>query len=76
MVDLYISYSFISWISDGSKLWISEICQHKMIERIDDKILRRLFCADPKKMHLFIIPSNYLLGKTSGAAKANRWWGV
>ncbi len=30
-----------------------------MIELIDDKIFRRLFCADPIKFYLFIIPSNY-----------------
>ncbi len=30
-----------------------------MIELIDDKIIRRLFCADPIKFYLFIIPSNY-----------------
>ncbi len=28
---------------------------------IFDKIIRRLFCADPIKFHLFIIPSNYLI---------------
>ncbi len=56
-----VPHALVSTLSDGSKLWISEICQCKMIELIDDEIIRRLFWADPIKFHLFIIPSNYLL---------------